>query len=76
MSSVVAHEITEAASDPLLNAWYDSQGEENADICAWQFGTMLTSSTGKRYNMQGSNGKYYFLQMNLNPNTGNCVNGV
>lgn len=38
MISVVAHELEEAASDPDLNAWYDSAGAENADKCAWTFG--------------------------------------
>ena len=25
-------------TDPQLNAWYDQQGDENADKCAWTFG--------------------------------------
>lgn len=36
--SVMTHELEEAASDPDLNAWYDSSGAENADKCAWTFG--------------------------------------
>ncbi|CAF4510614.1 unnamed protein product [Rotaria sp. Silwood2] len=31
MLGPVAHEIMEAMSDPLLNAWLDSKGSENAD---------------------------------------------
>lgn len=31
MISVIAHEIAEAMSDPELNTWADSDGEENAD---------------------------------------------
>jgi hypothetical protein len=38
MISVIAHELEESASDPDLNAWYDRQGQENADKCAWTFG--------------------------------------
>lgn len=34
MLSVYAHELVEKVSDPLLNAWYDSTGYENADKCA------------------------------------------
>ena len=30
MASVLAHELAEAVSDPELNAWTDSNGEENA----------------------------------------------
>lgn len=38
MISVIAHELEEATTDPDLNAWYDSNGAENADKCAWTFG--------------------------------------
>lgn len=38
MVSVVAHELEESTTDPDLNAWYDRQGQENADKCAWTFG--------------------------------------
>jgi hypothetical protein len=38
MASVMAHEASEAVTDPDLNAWYDSAGNENADKCAWKFG--------------------------------------
>lgn len=74
MLSVVAHEITEAATDPLIDAWYrDSDGSENADICAWQFGIIQTNAAGKKYNVRDINGNYYLLQMNHNPNTGTCT---
>jgi hypothetical protein len=36
--SVITHELEEATTDPDLNAWYDSQGAEDADKCAWTFG--------------------------------------
>ena len=32
MVSIVAHELSEAVTDPDLNAWFDSSGDENADI--------------------------------------------
>ena len=38
MASIMAHEASEAVTDPDLNAWYDSAGNENADKCAWKFG--------------------------------------
>jgi hypothetical protein len=40
MASILAHEITEAASDPALDAWYDGSGNENADKCAWAYGNV------------------------------------
>src|SRR5579883_235911 len=41
LANVSGHEISEARTDPRLNAWYDSGGSENADKCAWTFGTNL-----------------------------------
>jgi hypothetical protein len=38
MASVMAHEAAETVTDPDLNAWYDSAGNESADKCAWKFG--------------------------------------
>jgi FlaG/FlaF family flagellin (archaellin) len=43
MASIISHELEEAVTDPDLNAWYDRRGEENADKCAWTFGTTYTS---------------------------------
>ena len=52
MASVIAHELEETATDPDLNAWYDNGGAENADKCAWTFGTPIgTTSNGAQYNM-------------------------
>ena len=39
MASIIAHESEEAISDPDINAWTISRGEENADKCAWTFGS-------------------------------------
>jgi hypothetical protein len=39
MLSVIAHELEEAATDPVFNGWWDGAGYENADKCAWTFGT-------------------------------------
>jgi len=38
MASIMMHEASEAVTDPDLNAWYDSSGNESADQCAWKFG--------------------------------------
>jgi len=70
--SIVAHELEEAATDPDLNAWYDSRGEENADKCAWTFGTTHTASNGSQYNITlGS--RQYLIQRNwVNASGGFC----
>jgi hypothetical protein len=46
MSNVIAHETEEAISDPDLNAWFDSSGQENADKCNFNFGATSTCTTG------------------------------
>jgi hypothetical protein len=38
MASVMAHEAAETITNPDLNAWYDSAGNESADKCAWKYG--------------------------------------
>ena len=48
MASIIAHELEEAATDPDLNAWYDATGAENADKCAWTFGTEYTAANGSQ----------------------------
>jgi len=37
--NILSHELFEAVSDPLLNAWHDSS-REIGDKCAWTFGTV------------------------------------
>jgi Phosphate-induced protein 1 conserved region len=73
MASIISHELEEAASDPDLNAWYDSRGEENADKCAWTFGTESTASNGSKYNVTlGS--RQYLIQRNwVNASGGYCA---
>ena len=51
MVSIVAHELEEATTDPDLNAWYDNRGYENADKCAWTFGTTFSVTNGSKANM-------------------------
>jgi hypothetical protein len=72
MSSITSHEFEEAASDPDLNAWYDTRGAENADKCAWTFGT-TSGPTNAKYNMTlGS--RNYLIQRNwVNAGNGGCA---
>ena len=73
MASIVAHELEEATTDPDLNAWYDTQGYENADKCAWTFGTQQTAANGSKYNMI-INGMEYLVQRNwVNASGGFCA---
>jgi hypothetical protein len=54
LANVSGHELSEARSDPRLNAWYDSSGEENADKCAWTFGPTVAFSNGSTWKIQGN----------------------
>jgi hypothetical protein len=63
--SVLSHELEEANTDPDLNAWYDSQGAENADKCAWTFGHFqYTVANGSWANMHLGT-RDYLIQRNL-----------
>ena len=46
VSIVEGHEMAESITDPLINAWYDSSGEEIGDKCAWINLQNITLSTG------------------------------
>lgn len=73
--SIIVHELEEANTDPLLNAWYDSSGAENADKCAWKFGT-TSGPTGGKYNVT-LGGKNYLIQQNwVNKSGGYCEMSV
>ncbi len=73
MASVIAHELEESATDPQLNAWYDSTGAENADKCAWTFGTTYKASNGSLANMN-LGGHDYLIQQNwVNAGGGSCA---
>lgn len=63
MVSILTHEISETLSDPDLNAWYDTAGNENADKCAWKFGTTSTAANGSKYNVV-LGGKQWLVQQN------------
>ena len=73
MASIIAHELEEAVTDPDLNAWYDRRGYENADKCAWTFGTTTQLPNGSQYNMTlGS--RNYLIQRNwVNASGGYCA---
>jgi hypothetical protein len=70
--SVLIHEIEETTTDMNGNAWYDSVGNENADKCAWNYGTTFTTALGGKANVTlGS--KSFLIQQNwVNSGTGGC----
>jgi hypothetical protein len=75
MVSIIAHELAEAATDPHLNAWFDSSGYENADKCAWSFGSMYRVSNGAKANVKLGD-RHYLIQQNwVNAGAGYCATG-
>jgi hypothetical protein len=73
LANVSGHELSEALTDPLLSAWYDQQGAENADKCAWTFGPSV-SFGGSTWKIQGnwSNQAYGTGQSYLGTSSG-CI---
>ncbi|HKP90980.1 MAG TPA: PKD domain-containing protein [Thermoleophilaceae bacterium] len=72
--NVVSHEHVEIITDPLGDAWYDSEGEENADKCAWRFGS-LAGLEGALYN-QVVGGSRYLLQLEWSNAKAGCVASI
>jgi hypothetical protein len=70
--SIYAHEVVEAASNGN-GAWWDTctgcatRGYENADMCSWNFGTLLPSSSNANVIIGGKN---WLVQQNFVPNVG------
>jgi hypothetical protein len=69
-ASITSHEITEAITDPNLNAWFTSGGSEIADICAWTYGTNTYDSNKAN---QRWNGRFYEIQVMYDNHTASCV---
>ena len=66
--NVTSHEQMEAATDPLLNAWFDASGSEIGDKCAWNFGSRNSSGADVVYHSHG-----YILQKEWDNARGGCV---
>jgi phosphate-induced protein 1 len=84
MANVISHELEEAISDPDLNAWFDSSGQENADKCNFNFGatstctsTSICSAAGKaaaaRFNQSFGNNDWLLQQNWRNSGGGACA---
>ena len=70
--SVLAHEGEETQSDALGSAWYDRRGYENADKCAYKYGTTSTASNGAEINQNWS-GYNWLVQMNWSNQISGCA---
>ena len=74
--SVTSHEHSESITDPFGTGWWDSNpndsayGDENGDMCAWDFGNTYGAS-GAEYN-QTINGHHYLMQLEWDNTTNGC----
>jgi hypothetical protein len=73
MASILIHELEEAATDPDLNAWYDATGAENADKCAWTFGTTYAVANGSNANVRLGSRDFLIQQNWVNAAGGYCA---
>ncbi|XP_031493582.1 protein EXORDIUM-like 3 [Nymphaea colorata] len=84
MISVIAHEIAELSTNPLVNAWYAGQDPsfptEIADLCEGIYGTggggsytgqLSVDKTGATYNMNGGR-RRFLVQWVWNPVLNYC----
>ena len=69
--NTISHEQNEAITDPWLDAWYSNDGNENGDLCAWNFGA-TQGTAGQEYN-QTINGHHYSLQQEYSNDGLGCV---
>lgn len=72
--NTISHEHNEAITDPTGEAWFaeDGSGDENGDLCAWNFGAALGGAPGHSYN-QVINGHYYWLQTEYSNDGATCL---
>jgi len=72
MANVITHETEETITDPDLNAWFDSAGNEDADKCNFKFGPTQTAPNGSKFN-QTFGGHNWMIQMEWeNSRGGGC----
>jgi hypothetical protein len=75
MASIMAHELNEAVTDPDLNAWFDSSGEEVADKCNFIFGSVFTAPNGAPANVTLGDRNFLIQKNWINLAGGFCTIG-
>ncbi|CAN6324694.1 unnamed protein product [Urochloa humidicola] len=86
MVSVIAHELAELATNPLVNAWYAGEDPtaptEIADLCEGVYGTgggggyagkVEVDAQGRSWNVNGSNGRKFLVQWLWSQEAKACV---
>ncbi len=70
--STLSHEHNEMITDPEDDAWVDSSGNEDGDLCITSFGPRLGGSGGSIYN-ESINGGHYYIQEEWSNADGGCA---
>jgi hypothetical protein len=70
--SILAHEGEETMTDALGSAWFDRRGNENADNCAYMYGTTRPAANGAKVNQNWS-GHDWLVQMNWSNAISGCA---
>ena len=86
MVSVIAHELAELATNPLVNAWYvgldATAPTEIADLCEGVYGTgggggyagkVSVDAQGRSWNVNGRKGRKFLVQWLWSPEAKACV---
>jgi hypothetical protein len=69
--NVVSHEHNEIVTDPTGGGWFDANGDENGDKCAWVWGD-LHGAADQAFN-QVIAGSPYLLQLEWSNRDGGCA---
>jgi hypothetical protein len=86
MVSVIAHELAELATNPLVNAWYAGEDPtaptEIADLCEGVYGMgggggyagkVSVDAQGRSWNVNGRKGRKFLVQWLWSPEAKACV---
>lgn len=73
MASIIANLVSTTVTDPLLSSWYDRRGLENADKCAWTYGTRYTVANEAKANMRLGNRDYLIQRNWVKKGAGYCA---
>jgi len=70
--STISHEHSEMITDPVGDAWINSAGQEDGDLCITSFGPAIGGAGATAYN-ETINGDHYFLQEEWSNEDGGCA---
>jgi hypothetical protein len=73
MTDSIFHELSEAVTDPDLNAWYTSNGSENGDLCNYVYKSTYTAPNGSTANAQLGGHDYLIQAIWENVSPGFCA---